>query len=71
MINVTIYDKDTNEISALVKSLKEQGYKTGLDFDFAYKPGRFDWGKNTQIPRQTDFTFYNEKLGTWFLLIYG
>ena len=71
MISVTIYGKDTNEISALVKSLKEKGYKTGVDFDFEYKPGRFDWEMVTQIPRQTDFTFYNEKLGTWFILIYG
>lgn len=67
MIDIIIEELDSNEISAIVKQLKEQGYKTGVDFDFAYSPGRWDMMIGI-VPRQTKFTFYNSKLATWFAL---
>lgn len=65
---VVIKDLDTNQISQLVYELKQQGYKVGIDFDFEYSPGRFDYQIHTDIARQTKFTFYNSKLTTWFAL---
>lgn len=69
MIAVIVKEKDSNEISQLVKDLKDKGYKINVDFDFAYSPG--NWTPITgTIVRQTKFTFYNEKLATWFILKY-
>lgn len=67
MIVLIIKELDSNEISQLVRTLKEQGYKVGIDFDFEYSPGRWDPMTGT-IPRQTKFTFYNEKLATYVSL---
>jgi len=65
---VVIYDLDSNEISTVVKELKDKGYRVGVDFDFAYSTGKFDWTTHETIPRQTTFTIYNSKLATWFIL---
>ncbi len=70
MIVIIIKEKDSNEISQLVKELKNQGYKVGVDFDFAYSPGKYDYQIDLATPRQTKFTFYNEKLATFFSLIF-
>jgi hypothetical protein len=68
MIVITIYGKNTFEISDIVNSLKNKGLQVGKDFDFAFSTGRFDWNERKQIPSQTVFSFYNEKEGTWFAL---
>lgn len=71
MIVLIIKELDSNAISQLVRTLKEQGYKVGIDFDFEYSPGKFDYVEVKQISRQTKFTFYNTKLATWFALKWG
>lgn len=68
MIIIILKDKDSHEISTIVHSLKDKGLKVGVDFDFEYSSGKFDWNTMINIPRQTKFTFYNEKEGTWFAL---
>lgn len=68
MIVVTLYGKDTYEISQIVKELKDKGLSTGKDFDFEFSTGKFDWTTVQTIPAKTTFKFYNEKEGTWFAL---
>jgi hypothetical protein len=63
-----ILHRSSAEISEIVAALKSQGYVVHQDFDFEYSPGRYDWAENEQVPRQTKFIFYNEKLSTWFVL---
>ena len=65
MTVIIIKDLNSNEISQLVTDLKNEGYKVSIDFDFEYSPRKWD-SMTGQIPRQTKFTFYNEKLATWF-----
>ena len=67
-IEIVVYGKSSSEISEIVKSLKDRGLKTGVDFDFEFHTGRYDWSTNENIPRMTKFTFYNEKQATWFAL---
>ena len=69
-IVVIVKEKDANEISQLVKDLKQQGLIINVDFDFEYSPGRWDEMVGT-IPRQTKFTFYNKELGLLFALKWG
>jgi hypothetical protein len=70
MFSVILKGKDSNEISQIVKELKDHGYKIGIDFDFKYAPGKFDWSVQLEIPRQTEFIFYNELAGVHFTLKY-
>lgn len=65
---VILKGKTSNEISDLVKELKNKGHKVGIDFDFEFSPGRYDYQIDKEIPRQTKFTFYNSKLGLIFAL---
>lgn len=71
MIVIVVKELQTNDISSIVKDLKNQGYKVGEDFDFEFSPGKFDWDKLENIPRQTKFTIYNNKLATWLALKWG
>lgn len=66
-VTYILLHKDSSEISRIVKELKDTGFKIGVDFDFAYSPGRWDEMVG-EIPKQTEFTFYNEKLATWSIL---
>lgn len=68
MIEHTLYDKNSAEISEIVRELKSRGLKTGIDFDFEFHTGSYDWESNEHVPRWTKFSFYNEKEGTWFVL---
>lgn len=70
MTVVILYEKDSNEISTIVKQLKDKGYKINIDFDFEYSTGKYDWINLENIPKQTKFIFYNEPLGTWFALMF-
>jgi len=68
MIEFILYGKSSSEISEIVAELKSRGLKTNVDFDFEFHTGSYDWESNTHKPRWTEFTFYNEKEGTWFVL---
>lgn len=65
---VVIKEKNSNEISDIVRDLKLKSYKIGIDFDFEYSAGRYDYSTGKDIPRQTKFTFYDTKLGILFAL---
>jgi len=63
---------DVNRVMEIVRELRAEGYIQGMDFDFAYRPS--DWGNGFAMTpireRHTLFTFYNERLATWFALKY-
>lgn len=71
MIEVILKYKDTYQISAIINELKNDGYKVHVDFDFEFSTSKFDWSTFLEVPSQTKFIFYNETLGTWFMLKYG
>jgi len=68
MICVVVPRLNSNQISALLTELNAMGYTAGRDFDFAYRPGRYDYEQMKEIDRYTTFTWYNESAGTWFAL---
>ena len=68
MIEVVVTGLDTNEISALVKELREMGYRVGTDYNFEFSTGGYDWQELTRVPPHTVFTWFNETGGTWFAL---
>ena len=70
MKTIAIRNIDPNQVIDIVHVLKEQGYTQGQDFDFAYNQSRWD-EMIGEIPRHTDFVFYNDQLATWFQLKYA
>ena len=65
--SVRIYKKNATEITGIVHELKALGYKLGVDFDFAYRPSRFDSFSQFEVA-YTEFMFYNNSLASWFVL---
>lgn len=68
MVVITVTEKDSNEISQLVRELKDSGLKVGIDFDFEFSTGRYDWSTHEHVPRQTKFTFYHDEIAVLFAL---
>lgn len=62
------------DIMDIVRSLREKGYKQGVDFDFSYYPpsnfaGSYLWEEEA-TDRYVIFSFHSETLATWFSLRY-
>ena len=58
----------------IVYSLRAQGYKQGVDFDFTYTPEKFNNNNSFEEKiqeRKLEFTFYDEQLGLVFKLQHG
>ena len=71
VIEVTIIDKDPSYIMELVRDLRAQGFVQGQDFDFTYRPARWDnFSGDAVYNRSTVFTFYRDELASWFSLRY-
>ena len=71
VIEVTILDRDPSYIMDLVRELRTLGYNQGKDFDFAYRPARWDnFSGDAVYNRSTVFSFYNEEVASWFSLKY-
>lgn len=68
MTEVKIEHEKPMSIMAIVADMREHGYVQKRDFDFTYYPAVFN--AETQIPRHTIFTFYNEPVSSWFALKY-
>ncbi len=66
---VTIADKNPNDIMDIVRELRSSGLVQGKDFDFAFHQSRWD-DMIGEIPKETVFTFYTEKYATLFALKY-
>ena len=71
MIEVKLIDKMPNEIIDIVRELKQNGHILGVDFDFEYRPPKFDdFSGDAVYNRCVIFTFYKEEIATWFNLIH-
>lgn len=68
MKTIEIKEKTAGEILDIVKELRNEGYVQGTDFDFAYRPPEYDFMNGHTEGKKTTFTFYNDKLATWFVL---
>jgi hypothetical protein len=67
MTEVLLEDINVGDVLDIVNELRGLGYKQGVDFDFAYTQGRWD-EMIGEIPKNTVFTFYHEKIASWFAL---
>jgi hypothetical protein len=56
----------------VVHQLKVDGFRQGIDFDFAFEPEKYgaDIFEGKIQDKRTIFTFYDDKLATWFELRY-
>lgn len=70
MKTVSVHDIDPNQVMDIVRELRQQGMVQGQDFDFAYHQRKWDEIVG-EIPKHTDFVFYNDQLATWFRLKYA
>ena len=70
MTKITIYNKDPIEIMDIVRKLREEGLLQGTDFDFAYNQSKWDEMVG-ELPKHTNFMFYQYKHATLFALKYS
>jgi hypothetical protein len=70
MTVIKILDKDPGAVIDIVKELRASGMVQGKDFDFAFYQTRWD-PMIGDVKGFTSFTFYEEKLATWFALKHG
>ena len=71
LIEVKILDISVSQILDIVKDVRLKGYVQGIDFDFEYRPPKFDnFSGDAVYNRSVVFKFYKEELATWFSLIY-
>lgn len=70
-LKITLYGRNSAEISAILAEIGRLGYQTGQDFEFYFDTGRYDWNTNQPIAPQTTFVFFNPGLATWFGLRYN
>jgi hypothetical protein len=66
---VRLLNYRADQALTVVHDLKAHGYVLGQDFDFSYSPWKWDEMVG-DIPRHTDFIFYNSQLATWFSMKY-
>ena len=70
MLTVTIENKSSSEISGIIHELKTHGLIANEHYEFRYFPG--DWDPMLgEIPKKCEFDFKDDKLASWFLLIWG
>ena len=70
MVVIKLTDKSANEVMEIVQKMRSAGLVQGVDFDFAFKQSKWD-EMIGEIPKHTDFMFYNEKYATFFALKYS
>ena len=70
MNTVTLYNKHTGEISGIINELKTHGLIANEHYEFRYYPGTWD-PMIGDVPKKCEFTFYDDKLASWFMLVWG
>ena len=70
MTVIKLLGKDPTEIIEIVRAMRASGLVQGKDFDFAFYRTRWD-PMIGDMEGFTNFTFYEEKLATWFALRWG
>ena len=58
-IDITLLDKDANQVLTIVQELRTQGLVQGKDFDFAFHQSRWD-AMIGEIPKEAIFSFQTE-----------
>lgn len=68
MVQVTLYI-DVNRTLEIVNELRQMGWVTGKDFDFAhYKAAWDNFSGDAVTPQKTVFMFYNDINSSYFML---
>lgn len=72
MIEVKLNVDTSTQVTEIVNELKNKGYILHADFDFMYRPPKYD-DMNCQLlyTKHILFRFYKDELATWFTLAYG
>jgi len=70
MTVIKLLDKAPTEVIEIVRAMRNSGFTQGKDFDFAFYQNRWD-PMIGDVKGFTNFTFYEEKLATWFALKWG
>ena len=61
---------DANKAMDIVRELRQQGLKQGIDFDFSFNQTKYDdWARIEE--KHTVFKFYDDKYATLFALMYS
>jgi len=72
MVNVRIDEITVYRLLDILQELREMGWVTGVDFDFAYhKPVYDNFSYDPVVRRHAMFTFYNESNASYFMLRWG
>jgi hypothetical protein len=72
MIPVKIADVGPDDTMNIVRELRAQGLKQGLDFDFSYHQAQYDTdGWEAIQTRHAIFKFHTEKYATLFAIKYS
>jgi hypothetical protein len=69
-MHVILNNLSSNEVTDIVRELRNQGLVQGQDFDFSFYQTKWD-NMVGEIPKHTKFTFYEDKWATFFSLKYG
>lgn len=69
MVEIKLNDIDIQKLLAIIEELREMGWTSGVDFDFAYyKPSYDNFSHEAVIQRHVIFTFYKESNASYFML---
>lgn len=70
MIEVKLQHEKPMNILAIVAELKDSGLVLNTDFSFAFYPSCYNTETHEFVPKQTIFSFSEDKIATWFTLKY-
>lgn len=65
---VKISDLNIGDVIDMVADLKRDGLVQGTDFDFAFRPGQWDYAKGEGTVKHTEFRFYHERHAVFYSL---
>ena len=68
MIDVEIKYISPAKALEIVQELRDMGWVQGVDFDFAFHQGEYDYMNGDVVPKRTVFTFYNDTNASYFVL---
>ena len=72
MVNVRLDEITVHRLLDILQELREMGWITGVDFDFAYhKPVYDNFSYDPIVSRHAMFTFYNDSNASYFMLRWG
>ena len=73
MKEIRLLHIDAAQTLEIVRDLRASGMVQGVDFNFSVYPPKYSveapW--EPDVPKQTGFIFYDDKLATMFILKYG